>query len=163
MRDLPANRRDEIVAEIEEHISEGLAELPNETETEVRNMLERLGDPQDIAAEGRDRLGLQRAGEEPLGARTWLVGSGIALAGVGGMWILLSLRSPEAGRHGGLEFRPGWTDWVVDPWLVPYVAGALLMGLGIVLVVAGARLTPSTNPKTTKTLAALTAGSSRSC
>jgi uncharacterized membrane protein len=57
MHDLPADRRNEILAEIEEHITEGLAEFEAPTEADVRNVLDRLGDPQEIAAEARDRLG----------------------------------------------------------------------------------------------------------
>jgi uncharacterized membrane protein len=53
MKDLPSKRRDEILAEIEEHITEGLAELDSPTEADVRNVLERVGDPRDIAAEAR--------------------------------------------------------------------------------------------------------------
>lgn len=58
-RDLPAQRRDEILAEIEEHIEAGLAELPTPTEADVRNVLERVGDPADIAAEARERFGIK--------------------------------------------------------------------------------------------------------
>lgn len=56
MADLPSERRDEILLEIEEHISELLAENPEATDVDVRNILERVGDPEDIAAEARDRL-----------------------------------------------------------------------------------------------------------
>jgi uncharacterized membrane protein len=58
MRDLPADRRDEIVAEIEEHIAEDLAGQPSATDADVRNVLERVGDPDDIAAEARERFGV---------------------------------------------------------------------------------------------------------
>lgn len=61
MRDLPAPRREEILAEIKEHITTGLSESPGETDADVRNVLERLGDPYEIAAEARDRLGLRHA------------------------------------------------------------------------------------------------------
>jgi uncharacterized membrane protein len=56
MGDVPAERREEILAEIEEHIAELLAENPAETEADVRNVLERVGDPEDIAAEARERF-----------------------------------------------------------------------------------------------------------
>jgi uncharacterized membrane protein len=57
MHDLPADRRNEILAEIEEHITEGLAEFDTPTEADVRNVLDRVGDPHEIATEARDRLG----------------------------------------------------------------------------------------------------------
>jgi hypothetical protein len=59
MGDLPPSRRDEILAEIEEHIAAELAEVPEPTDADVRNVLERLGDPGDIAAEARDRFGIK--------------------------------------------------------------------------------------------------------
>ena len=41
-----------------EHITAARADLDPETEAEIRSLLERLGDPADIAAEARDRFGL---------------------------------------------------------------------------------------------------------
>ena len=56
LADLPRARRREIVDEIAEHIAEARADLPAESEAETRSLLERLGDPADIAAEARQRL-----------------------------------------------------------------------------------------------------------
>lgn len=56
--DLPRDRRREIVDEIEGHIVEARAGLEDETEADVRNILEGLGDPADIAEEARDRFDL---------------------------------------------------------------------------------------------------------
>jgi hypothetical protein len=47
---LPASRRAELVAEIREHIEEGLAAAGAVDEVAVRNVLERLGPPEEIAA-----------------------------------------------------------------------------------------------------------------
>jgi hypothetical protein len=55
---LPRSRRTELVDEISGHIAEARAQLANENEVEIRNLLERLGDPADIAAEERARSGL---------------------------------------------------------------------------------------------------------
>jgi hypothetical protein len=49
LRDLPAGRRRELVDEIREHI----AEASPADEAELRTVLDRLGDPADIAAEAR--------------------------------------------------------------------------------------------------------------
>jgi uncharacterized membrane protein len=54
--DLPRARRREIVDEIEGHIAEARAGLEHETEADVRNILEGLGDPADIAEEARERF-----------------------------------------------------------------------------------------------------------
>lgn len=61
LKDLPRDRRTEIVSEIEEHIEALLAEAgPVPTEAEIRNVLDRVGDPADIAAEAHDRPAVSR-------------------------------------------------------------------------------------------------------
>jgi hypothetical protein len=82
MSDLPAERRDEILAGIEEHIAENLAERPAATDADVRNILERVGDPAEIAAEARQRLGIKPA------SRTWTDPAAIILLLVGGFTII---------------------------------------------------------------------------
>jgi uncharacterized membrane protein len=47
---LPAHRRDELVAEVAEHIEAALAAAGAGDEATVRNVLERLGEPESIAA-----------------------------------------------------------------------------------------------------------------
>ena len=48
-------RRRELREEIAGHIAEARAALPAESEADVRTLLDRLGDPADIAAEARGR------------------------------------------------------------------------------------------------------------
>jgi hypothetical protein len=50
LRRLPRARRKEIVAEISAHIAEARALHPAETEADVRTLLDRLGEPAEIAA-----------------------------------------------------------------------------------------------------------------
>jgi len=57
--ELPRARRREIVDEISGHIREARADLPADTEVGVRNILDDLGDPAEIAAEARERFGVQ--------------------------------------------------------------------------------------------------------
>jgi uncharacterized membrane protein len=57
---VPRAGRREVLDEIEAHIEEGRAELPADDEAGVRNLLERLGDPGEIAAEARERVGVRR-------------------------------------------------------------------------------------------------------
>jgi uncharacterized membrane protein len=57
--DLPRDRRREIVDEIAGHIAEARAGLEHETEADVRNILEGLGDPADIAEDARERFEVQ--------------------------------------------------------------------------------------------------------
>ncbi|HKO74813.1 MAG TPA: hypothetical protein VJU01_05830 [Gaiellaceae bacterium] len=53
LADFPSARRRELVQEISEHIAEARAALESESEADVRNLLDRMGDPADIAAEAR--------------------------------------------------------------------------------------------------------------
>ncbi|HEX2312929.1 MAG TPA: hypothetical protein VHJ17_04300 [Thermomonospora sp.] len=48
---LPGSRRAELLTEIREHIEVALAERPDPGEAAVRTVLDRLGDPEDIARE----------------------------------------------------------------------------------------------------------------
>ena len=54
---LPPARRKEIVADIEEHIDDQLGELGGApSEAEIRNLLDRVGEPHELAADARDRF-----------------------------------------------------------------------------------------------------------
>jgi uncharacterized membrane protein len=53
LADFPSARRRELVQEISGHIAEARAGLESENEAEIRNLLDRMGDPTDIAAEAR--------------------------------------------------------------------------------------------------------------
>jgi hypothetical protein len=124
---LPRARRRELADEIAGHIAEARAELHVESEAEVRNLLERLGDPADIAAEERERLGIHRgrAGAIEILALIGLLVGGIVLPFIG--WII------------GLVLL-----WVSDAWttrqkllgtfVVPggLAPGLFLLGIGVV-------------------------------
>ena len=60
LADLPLDRRRELIDEIRGHIAEALLSVADPTEADVRNVLDRLGDPADIAAEARDRFDVPR-------------------------------------------------------------------------------------------------------
>jgi uncharacterized membrane protein len=59
LSDLPGSRRRELTHEISEHIDEARSGLEAQSEAETRTVLDRLGDPADIAAEARERFGVQ--------------------------------------------------------------------------------------------------------
>jgi uncharacterized membrane protein len=94
MEDLPAGRRDEILAEIEGHISDLLAEYPAATDADVRNVLERVGDPEDIAAEARDRLEISSVTRFRRPETSWTDIAAITLLVLGSVMIILFSR-PE--------------------------------------------------------------------
>jgi len=70
LRDLPAPRQREILAEVGEHITAARAAQDTQSEAAIRTVLERLGDPADIAAEARERFGVQPEPTKP--ATPWL-------------------------------------------------------------------------------------------
>jgi hypothetical protein len=126
LRDLPANRRQELLDEVGEHIAAARAAFAPETEAGVRTMLERLGDPADIAAEARERFGVQRPPARP--ATPWLEVIAVVLlvipfagwvVGVVLVWIsrLWTTRDKLIGTLGGMSW--------------------LLAGLGVVMTSAG--------------------------
>ena len=111
---LPRDRRGEIVQEIKEHIEQALSEQGSPSEAEVRGVIDRIGEPEDIAAEAQASLGLRphRAGALEVAALILLaVGGLVALVGVvGGVLLWVS---------------PSWT-WLIVP-LVGWVVGVVLL------------------------------------
>jgi hypothetical protein len=77
LRDLPRRQRDELVGEIEAHITETVP--PEATDAEVLTALDRIGEPEQIAAAERERLGMVQP------APGWLEWLAIALLLVGGL------------------------------------------------------------------------------
>jgi hypothetical protein len=87
LRDLPRARRRELVDEIAEHISEGRADLGTDDEAAIRTLLERTGAPEDIAAEARERFGVQRrSGGLDVFALVLLLIGGVVLPVIG--WVV---------------------------------------------------------------------------
>ena len=77
---VPAYRRDELLQDLREHIAAGRAELgEDETEAEVRSLLDQLGDPAEVAAEARIDTGpmppplLQLQPSKRIGAAVWVL------------------------------------------------------------------------------------------
>ena len=89
MGDVPAERRDEILADIEEHIAELLAENPTETDADVRNVLERVGHPEDIAAEARERFDIIPVTRFRRPAASWTDIAAVSLLVLGSLMIIL--------------------------------------------------------------------------
>jgi hypothetical protein len=88
LADVPRARRRELVAELSEHMDAFRAAHPEATDADVLNALDRLGDPAEIAAEERERLGLRptKAGAKEIAALVLLPVGGVILPLVG--WVL---------------------------------------------------------------------------
>jgi hypothetical protein len=88
MPDVPKSRREEIVADIVGHIDDALGELGREpTEADVLNVLDRVGTPDEIATDARERLGVRRrriSAMDPVALVLLLVGGFVFFVG----WIV---------------------------------------------------------------------------
>ena len=130
---LPADRRLELVSEIRGHLREALRQVPEGDQAGVRNALERLGAPEEVAAAALDASedsstavgqlsGLAVA--SLLMAVLWFAGIGAVLALVFGYRARREIRD-SAGRKTGMGLA---------------TAGIVLGWIGIVIVVVGAIL-----------------------
>ena len=59
LSDLPYSARREVLDEISAHIADMRVDLSADSEAEIRTLLDRVGDPSEIAAEARDRFDVQ--------------------------------------------------------------------------------------------------------
>jgi uncharacterized membrane protein len=127
--DLPRDRRREIVDEIAGHIAEARAGLEHETEADVRNILEGLGDPADIAEDARERFDVQPAPAAPPYKPGWIEVGALVLLLIGGLIV------PIFGWLIGVVLL-----WVSNVWNVrDKIIGTLFvpggLGLSILLLV----------------------------
>jgi hypothetical protein len=133
---LPSDRRTELVSEIREHLQEGLRQSPTDDEVSVRNLLERLGPPEEIVTEAADSTPPGLAAPAPvtnnaavvsvvLGA-LWLLGIGSVLALVFGYRARRQIKSSEPRQTGaGLATAGIVLGWVGIALLLVIAAGAL--------------------------------------
>jgi hypothetical protein len=120
LRGLPRGRRGELVDEISEHIAEARADLESENEAAIRTLLDRLGDPEEIAAEARERFGVatKKAGWKEVGALIMLPIGGVILPVLG--WFI------------GIVLL-----WISDAWSTrDKLVGTLLFPGGLLLPLA---------------------------
>jgi hypothetical protein len=127
LAELPRSRRRELVQEIEDHIAEARAELDPDDDLGVRNLLDRIGDPSEIAAEaaGGQSLEVPRA--------RWRDVAALILLPIGGVVI------PFLGWVVGVALL-----WVSDAWNTRekligtfVIPGGLLVPLGLMVLGSG--------------------------
>ena len=80
---LPADQREELVSEIRDHLQEALRQTPTGDQAAVRNALERLGSPEEIAA----AAAADPAPGQPAGAASQINGLAIASVLVAVLWF----------------------------------------------------------------------------
>jgi uncharacterized membrane protein len=126
---VPRARRNELIEEIAGHIAEARATLEDEREAEIRTLLDRLGEPAEIAAEARERVGAQPV------RRSWVDILALVMLLVGGLIL------PVIGWFIGVVLL--WTSsaWTTGEKLVGtiFVPGGLALPLffGVVAVSGG--------------------------
>jgi hypothetical protein len=135
LHDLPAARRRELLDEVGEHIAAARAGLDPDTEAGVRSMLERLGDPADIAAEARERVGVQAAPARP--ATPWLE-----------IVALVALVIPFLGWVVGVVLVWLSRRWSTADKLIGTIGGLswVVAGLGGIMVSAGGSTAVGSEP-----------------
>jgi uncharacterized membrane protein len=127
LRDLPRTRRRELVEEISGHIAEARADLETENEAAVRSLLDRLGDPEEIAAEAQGRVEVEPRGSAlDIVALVLLLIGGVVLPVVG--WVIGVVL---------LWISETWTttEKVIGTLIVP---GGLALPLFLIVVTASA-------------------------
>jgi hypothetical protein len=137
---LPAHRRDELVSEIRDHLQEALRQAPAGDEAAVRDVLERLGSPEEIVAAATDPPPpgqLAAAYSQVNGmaiaslllAVLWLAGIGAVLALVFGYRARSEIRKSAGGQTGsGLATAGIILGWIGITILVGGVILASLSG-----------------------------------
>lgn len=120
LRGLPRARRRELAEEISDHIAEARTGLETEDEAEIRTLLDRLGEPAEIAAEATERFGPRpsKAGWKEVGALVLLPIGGVILPVLG--WFI------------GIVLL-----WISDAWSTrDKLVGTLLFPGGLLLPLA---------------------------
>jgi hypothetical protein len=141
---LPAHRREELISEIRDHLQEALRQTPAGDETAVRNALERLGPPDEIAAAADSAPSDQLVApfRETNGSAIvavvlgvlWFAGIGSVLALVFGYRARREIKSSGGSQKGsGLATAGIILGWIGIAVLVAGVAA----GLAVMVAAAG--------------------------
>jgi hypothetical protein len=118
--DLPRAARRELVQEISDHIAEARADASAASEAEIRNVLDRVGEPAEIAAEARERFGFGGRRARPLEI------AALILLPIGGVVL------PVLGWLVGVTLL-----WISDTWTTrDKLIGTLVVPGGLLLPLA---------------------------
>jgi hypothetical protein len=154
---LPTHRRDELVSEIRDHLQEGLRHSATSDEVAIRNLLERLGAPEEIVHEATDSTPFNQPIAPPRETNSsaivsvllgvlWLAGIGSVLALVLGHRARREIKKSGGTQRGSTLATVGIVlGWVGLAMLLIVVAG----GVGLVASNGGPGGTPvpaSTTP-----------------
>lgn len=137
---LPAARRKELTVEISDHIAQARAQLSEESEADVLTILERLGEPEEIASEATDTGGTAEDAvpETAAGAHEMLA---LGLIGIGGVIFPVAPVGWLLGT--GLIWRSkAWTpEQKLYGAYLPFVIGLAILLLGAIAAGLGPNTT----------------------
>ena len=145
---LPTHRRDELVTEIRDHLQEALRQAPAGDEAAVRNVLERLGPPEEIVAAATDSTPPDQlvapfretngfAIVSALLAVLWFAGIGSVLALIFGYRARREITS-SAGTQKGSGLA---TVGIILGWIGTAILVAIILA-GVAIVASGGGGTP---------------------
>jgi len=154
LRGVPARKRHEILDDIRGHIAEERNVLTDESDADLLNLLDRLGDPADIAAEARggeepavrvataSRVGTLEALALVFGIIAWPIG--VALLWASPAWTkrekLIGTVVPPGGYPGVFLIMASFRSVAdaIDPWpsWLHVTVGAVLFTISLVLLIA---------------------------
>jgi hypothetical protein len=136
---LAAGRREELQAEVSEHIEAALADAGTRDEATIRNVLDRLGPPETIAAAEAAAAPAAPAGPAVFAG---VAASPIAASGWGAVEILAilfltagSVLLPLVGPMIGLVFTWGSTRWTTHEKLVASLIVVMLLAIPFSLLI----------------------------
>ena len=137
---LPRAKADEVIAEVRAHVAAALP--PDHTEADVRNVIEQLGEPAEIAAATREGT----PGAAPRGRRKVAVLAAaivaIAMIALFAFWVPRS--NEQAPSTGPYDFR-GAINWVGTR---PHACQTVLSNLSVTAVVTSAGQEMGSGPAT---------------
>jgi Domain of unknown function (DUF4190) len=149
---LPPDRRAELVSEIRDHLQEGVRQSGTNDEASVRNLLERLGPPEDIVTEAAGpmspahrsvpaEMNRSAVASLVLGA-LWLAGIGSVLALVFGYRARREIKNSGRSQSGGGVLA---TVGIVLGWVG--VALLLVLAVGALGLMVGSPSSPVPVPR----------------
>jgi hypothetical protein len=154
LMNLAAEKRQEILDEIRGHIAEERTGIPNESDADIKNLLDRLGDPTEIAAAARNDVETQRPANATthfgtlevlaLGLTLLAWPAGVVLLWVSRSWTtrekVLGTLVPPGGYPGVLLLLSTFHNvvWMSEtaPRWAQVTVGAALFTASLLLVVA---------------------------
>jgi uncharacterized membrane protein len=147
--DLPVSYREELLEQISDHIAAARCDGQTDGTAQIRQVLDDLGDPAEVAAAAREQAGVAVSaapaaefGRHLFGVGTWRESAAVVLLSIG--WVFVGL-----GWLIGLVLAwtsPRWSraeKWAATGLLVPALAGFILAhklaigGVGVLIVIVG--------------------------